>query len=124
MRKKIKFHLEGDAIFFDEEITMSSNDKMIYDYVYNENKGLILKNIYFESYITIEKKIIEVINTLLDHLPDSNHNDKSWKWCWETLSGDAQEEVKEARSRSYQLVSELIVEITKKEEDENANPNG
>jgi len=40
----------------------------------------------------------KIINTLLASLPDSIHpDDESWDWCWEELSGDAQEEVKEAR---------------------------
>ncbi len=123
MRKKVKFHLEDNVIIFDEEFTMFSNDKMIYDYEYDEGKGHILKNIYFESSMPIEKKAIEVINILLSHLPDSVHDDRSWNRSWETLSGEAQEAVKVARNRGWELVTELVDKVMKKKEDENANPN-
>lgn len=58
-------------------------------------------------------KVKKVINALLDNLPDSIHlDDESWDWCWEELSGDAQEEVKEARR--------IALNFLKGETDENS----
>jgi hypothetical protein len=115
MRREVKFHLAGgNTIIFDEPVIIPSSDKLIYDYEYNENNGLIVKHIYLESSTSL-KETIEVLSMLLHHLPDSDHDDESWNWCWEQLSGEAQEAVKAAREKGYQLVSELVDKVTKDE---------
>lgn len=49
----------------------------------------------------------KVINALLANLPDSIHtDDESWDWCWEELSGEAQEEVKRAREAAIIFLKE------------------
>ncbi len=53
-------------------------------------------------HIGLEK---EIIISLLSVLPDSEHeNDKSWDWCWESLSGEAQEEVKKVREMAIKYL--------------------
>jgi len=118
MRKDVKFHLVNDTVIFDEPLSISANDRLTYNYEYDEGRmKLIPVHIYLESSTTPEEKTIEVIILLLNHLPDSNHIDidESWDWCWEELSGDAQEEVKLARDKAYQLLSELTGKVTKEE---------
>ena len=40
-------------------------------------------------------------------LPDSRHgDDESWRWCWEELSGDAQDEVKRVRDIARRVLEE------------------
>ena len=52
-------------------------------------------------------EIIKVIELLRDHLPDSRHDDdESWGWCWEELSGDAQEAVIKMRRVAWEFISE------------------
>lgn len=56
------------------------------------NPNLVLKRRQMDE-------IKKVINLLLDNLPDSIHeDDESWNWCWEELSGEAQEQVKAVRA--------------------------
>ena len=44
------------------------------------------------------KVATDIIRDLLAHLPDSiDPNDESWVWCWEELSYEAQERIKEKR---------------------------
>lgn len=41
----------------------------------------------------------DILELALSALPDSYHeHDKSWGWCWDELSSDAQDYVKEIRS--------------------------
>lgn len=44
----------------------------------------------------------EIIQLLLNHLPDSNfyNGDDCWDWCWNELSDEAQEAVKDARQKA------------------------
>jgi len=108
MRKEVKFHQVGNAIIFDEPITLSADDRLTQQYEYDENTGFILNHIYLESPATLEERVIEVINELLNHLPDSEHTNECWDWCWEELNDNEQVRVKEARDKGYQLVIELI----------------
>ena len=48
----------------------------------------------------------QVILGLRRVLPDSEHGDKSWTWCWEELSSDAQDLVKEKREPSLVWLKE------------------
>ncbi len=53
----------------------------------------------------LAKNALEIINILLDHLPDSVHSDdESWDWCWNELSGNAQEEVKQVREAALNFL--------------------
>lgn len=50
-------------------------------------------------------EIKKLINLLLDNLPDSIHSeDESWDWCWNELSGEAQEQVKKVRTEALKLL--------------------
>jgi hypothetical protein len=51
---------------------------------------------------------IEIIQMLIDHLPDTYHypDDQTWTWAWQELSGDAQEAVKTARRSAQKFISE------------------
>lgn len=43
----------------------------------------------------------ETIKMLLNYLPDSNyHNDQSWRWAWEELDWELQDNVKAARKKA------------------------
>ena len=49
-----------------------------------------------------------VIKKLLSNLPDSIHDDdESWQWCWDELSGDAQDAVKDARVEAGKALVEI-----------------
>ena len=51
-----------------------------------------------------------LIRELLDHLPDNmrHTHDESWQWCWDELSGPAQEQVKHVRERATTfLINEI-----------------
>ena len=54
----------------------------------------------------MEQKVRAIILQLLEHLPDSYHKDKSWVWCWDELSGDAQDLVKNIRKEANKLLGE------------------
>lgn len=48
----------------------------------------------------------EIIQLLLNHLPDSIHyHDESWDWCWNELGDDAQEAVKIVRRTAWEFIS-------------------
>lgn len=49
---------------------------------------------------------IEIVQLLVNHLPDSNHHDDpTWEIAWDELSDDAQEEVKNARRAAWEFIS-------------------
>lgn len=48
-----------------------------------------------------------IIGELLDHLPDSGYEgrgDESWDWCWNELSGRAQDAVEAVRRKAVQVL--------------------
>lgn len=46
-----------------------------------------------------------MLTGLLGHLPDSEHSgDESWDWCWNELSGRAQDSVKDMRAMARALL--------------------
>ena len=51
---------------------------------------MINKSIYLE----------EIIKELLNHLPDSIHQNNCWDWCWQELDDEAQEKIKSVRKRA------------------------
>lgn len=55
----------------------------------------------------LERELLNtIILLLLDHLPDSAHDDdESWLWCWNELSDDAQEAVKDVRRCVREFIS-------------------
>ena len=55
-----------------------------------------------ERYLALEAKLEAMERAgrvLLDCLPDSIYDDESWGWCWDELSDDAQDLVKDARQK-------------------------
>lgn len=56
----------------------------------------------------MDKKTEKIIQELLDHLPDSNHYEDCWLWCWNKLDDKCQESVKEIRKKAS-----LSIGITK-----------
>jgi hypothetical protein len=53
------------------------------------------------------RNAICIILKLLKYLPDSNHNDESWDWCWSELSDDAQEAVKSVRKLADRFLEDM-----------------
>lgn len=50
----------------------------------------------------------DVLCLLLDHLPDSIHEDsEGWRWCWNELGDDAQTSVKVARRKAEALLKRV-----------------
>lgn len=58
-----------------------------------------------EGVITSEMGHIEIVQLLVDHLPDTKQGDVTWEWAWNELSDDAQEAVKNARRAAWEFVS-------------------
>jgi len=55
----------------------------------------------------MDKKAVEMVEALLNVLPDSIHEQGGdWTWCWDELSGESQDEVKEVRKRARAFISE------------------
>ncbi len=54
-----------------------------------------------------DEKLEQVINQLLSCLPDSDHNDPCWEWCWDELNDEAQQQVKEARRMALNYLHEI-----------------
>ena len=55
----------------------------------------------------------EIVQLLLDHLPDSTHDDKSWDWCWNELSDDAQKQIKTTRRAAREFISSQSITLGK-----------
>jgi hypothetical protein len=48
-----------------------------------------------------------IIIELLSYLPDSNHIDECWSWCWDELNGDAQDAVKDVRDKAKKALAKI-----------------
>ena len=55
-----------------------------------------------------EQALAEVLLNTIKHLPDSNsfREDESWHHCWNELSGEAQDAVKEARRKAFAILEQ------------------
>jgi hypothetical protein len=53
------------------------------------------------------KEAMEIIKDLCRHLPDACRAEGDWDWCWNELSDDSQEKVKEARERANVFMREV-----------------
>ncbi len=83
----------------DMKVTLSPKIKKLID-EYIEKKIAII--------VIPTERYTKLIKGLLDHLPDSIHSeDESWQWCWDELSGDAQDKVKEIRELSKKALDEI-----------------
>lgn len=57
-------------------------------------------------------KANEIVEMLLNHLPDTSFfDDPSWDWAWDELSGDAQDQVKDARAKANAFLMENKEEV-------------
>ena len=56
------------------------------------------------------EEIVALIGELLDHLPDSSkwQDDETWEWCWNELSGEAQDKVKLVRCQAIALLKIMM----------------
>ena len=52
----------------------------------------------------MDKNIQQLIQELLNHLPDSNHYEDCWLWCWGELSDKFQNDVKSVRKKAHQFL--------------------
>lgn len=53
----------------------------------------------------------ELIKRLCDCLPDNGHHpdDETWRYCWQELSSDAQDDVKDVRRAAEQFMLDEIL---------------
>ena len=80
---------------------MNGMESISYDNLVEENEQL--KKVVAEA-----KRAIDIA---LKTLPDSEHEDDSWGWAWEELSGHAQAFVKDTRLVLFTWLKEYGSEV-------------
>ena len=52
-------------------------------------------------------KVPDLIRELITHLPDNTvHDTPDWNWCWDELSDDSQDMVKDVRKKAIDYLKE------------------
>lgn len=59
------------------------------------------------TYESLLARVRLQVTNLKNALPDSYHDDESWSWAWDELSGEAQDTVKSIRDAANALLEEL-----------------
>lgn len=86
--------IRNNKEWFDWIIEKGSSGEQCYDIIEDWNEEL--------------KKHREIIQELLDCLPDHTSNGQDWDWCWDELFEESQEKVKQVRKHATDLLESKL----------------